>query len=154
LPGNNAESPARKTGCLAEVCRRRVQNNDFYNNATKGYGILLHYGPLTQTDLDEHSPQTEEQASADLANVFSSFETILNNRTTYTFPGNVQTVDELELSGTQADALISLTYNSPSTGKAVVDAIRDGKTDDQIKSIWLGDYSPDSGLGKRHAAEW
>jgi GH24 family phage-related lysozyme (muramidase) len=131
-----------------------IPYNDFYNNATKGYGILLHYGPLTQTDLDNHPPQTEEQASADLSNVLASFETIVNNRTTYTFPDGVQTVNELQLSETQADALIILTYNSPSTGKAVTDAIRAGKTQDEIGGIWLGDYASDSGLGKRRAAEW
>jgi RHS repeat-associated protein len=131
-----------------------IPYNDLNNNATKGYGILLHYGPLTQADLNSHPPQTEEQASVDLINALSSFETIVNNRTTYTFPNNIQTVDNLQLSGTQADALIILTYNSPSAGKSVVDAIRAGKTQNEIKDIWLGDYAADSGLGKRRAVEW
>jgi len=142
-----------------EGSRRNENNllmvyNDSNNNATKGYGILLHSGPYTKSDLDMNPPQTEAQATSDLSNAVSNFETIVNNRTSYTFPNNVQTNDELQLSPTQADALIILTFNSPNTGRNVVNAIRAGKTEDEIKTIWLGNYSPDSGLGKRREAEW
>jgi GH24 family phage-related lysozyme (muramidase) len=124
------------------------------DNATKGYGILLHYGLLTQSDIDNNPPQTEEQASVDFSNKLAEYETIMNNRATYTFPNGVLTIDELQLSETQADDLIILTYNLPTLAKPVMDAIRAGKSQGEIRNIWLGDYDADSGLGKRRAAEW
>ena len=141
-------------GCVKNEDGLLIPYNDMNGHATKGYGILLHFGALTPEDIENNPPQTEAQATADFSVKVQEYETIVNNRTTYTFPDGEMTVDELELSVTQADALISLTYNSPSTGRDVINAIRNGSTQEQIKTIWLGGYDADSGLGKRRAAEW
>ncbi len=131
-----------------------ISYNDSNNHATKGYGILLHTGPLTEADIANNPPQTEVQASVDFEVKLSEYETIVNNRTSYTFPEGVQTLDVLSLTQTQADALISLTYNSPSTGRDVINAIRTGTTQEEIHTSWMGGYAEDSGVGKRRTAEW
>jgi hypothetical protein len=43
LPGNNAEPPARKTGCLTEVCRRRAQTP----GEDSPHGIAVTVGTFT-----------------------------------------------------------------------------------------------------------
>ena len=35
-----------------------------------------------------------------------------------------------------------------------MDAIREEKSNEEIKNIWIDGNSSDSGLGKRRAAEW
>ena len=141
-------------GCVKNQQGLLIAYNDSNNFATKGYGILICTSPLTDEIIVANPPQTEAEATADFENELSGFETIVNNRASYTFPEGVQTDDELSLTQTQVDAIISLTYNSPKTAKKVMDAIRAGKTNEEIKTIWMDGYSTDSGLGKRRAAEW
>ena len=141
-------------GCVKNEQGLLIAYNDSKNFATKGYGILICSSPLTDEIIAANPPQTEAEATVDFENKLSEFETIVNNRASYTYPNDVQTDDELSLTQTQADALISLTYNSPKTGKKVMDAIRAGKSNDEIKKIWMDGYGTDTGLGKRRAAEW
>lgn len=131
-----------------------IPYNDSNNHATKGYGILLHHGPLTEEDIRDNPPQTEASASADLAGKIAEYESILNNRTSYIYPNNVQVVDKLILTQVEVDALVCLTYNSPRIGKMIVDAIRSGCSDEEMKAIWLDDSDEQSGIGKRRLAEW
>ncbi len=35
-----------------------------------------------------------------------------------------------------------------------MNAIRAGKTQEEIKTIWMGGYTADSGVGKRRISEW
>ena len=141
-------------GCVKNEEGLLVPYNDSNNFATKGYGILICKSPLTDEIIAANPPQTEEQATSDFENKLADFESILNNRATYTYPNGVQTVDKLLLSETEADAIISLTYNSPKTAKKVMDAIRNDKTQNELQTIWMDGNSTDSGLGKRRAAEW
>ena len=63
-------------------------------------------------------------------------------------------VDKLILTQVEVDALVCLTYNSPRIGKMIVDAIRSGCSDEEMKAIWLDDSDEQSGIGKRRLAEW
>lgn len=131
-----------------------IPYNDSNNCATKGYGILLHHGPLTEEDIRNNPPQTEASASIDLYKKIEEYESILNNRTSYIYQNGKQAVKKLALSQVEVDALLCLTYNSPRVGKKVIDAIRDGKSNDDLKAIWLDGNDKASGIGKRRLAEW
>ena len=131
-----------------------IAYNDSNNFATKGYGILICKSSLTDDIIAANPAQTEIEATTDLENKLADFEKIVNNRASYTYPNGKQTIDKLLLTQTQADAIISLTYNSPNTAKKVMNAIRDGKTNEEIKTIWLSGNSETSGLGKRRSTEW
>ena len=130
-----------------------IAYNDSNNHATKGYGIKIHNGPLTPTDLQTSLPQTEADATSEFLDKVAEYENIVNNRASYTTDADGKLVtDELTFSNTESDALISLTYNSPETGKEVMKAIRNGKSETEIKNIWVGNTS--GGVKKRREAEW
>lgn len=141
-----------------EGAKRNSENklipyNDSKGHATKGYGILIHTGSLTEQDIKDNPPQTEEEALIDLQKKIKEFEDIVNNRTNYIFPKGVQTLSPLKLSESQVDALIHLTFNSPRTCLAITNAMHEGKNLDELKKIWL-EEEKNSGLNKRRAAEW
>jgi GH24 family phage-related lysozyme (muramidase) len=122
--------------------------------ATKGYGLLICYGPLTEDVIAENPPQTEIEAENELKSRLPEYESQVNNRASYIFPNDVMTLDELSLTQTQADALICLTFNFGVRGGEVMRAIRDGKSQDEIKAIWLKGYKEGTAEWKRHMAEW
>jgi RHS repeat-associated protein len=130
-----------------------IPYNDSNGNATKGYGILLHSGALTSNDIINNPPQTESEATAELTSVLAGYERIMNNRATFVFDENgQQSTNELSFTETQADALIILTFNSPNTALRVMNAIREGHSNEDVRAIWLGNN--EGGLASRRAAEW
>ena len=122
--------------------------------ATKGYGLLICYGPLTDEIRAANPPQTVTEAENELKARLPEYESQVNNRASYIFPDNVMTLDELSLTQTQVDALVCLTFNFGVRGGEVMRAIRDGKSQDEIKAIWLKGYTEGTSEWKRHMAEW
>jgi hypothetical protein len=94
LPGNSAESPARKTGCLAEVCRRRARTpgEDSPHGITVTAGtvtvlgcgtvsasfFIVELNPKGYADPDGRSDSSILERVKDLANPIDQF--ILENR--------------------------------------------------------------------------
>jgi lysozyme len=71
--------------------------NDIANNATIGYGYLLHLGPIN--DNDKLLIWTEEQAEEKLINEIRKIE------------GSLNKVIFVDINQNQFDALVSWTYN-------------------------------------------
>lgn len=129
--------------------------NDKNGNATKGYGILLHYGSYTEEDKKNNPDQTEAQAHAEFLVKKVEYENIVTNRANgITNDKGEYENNEYSLTQKQADALISLCFNSPKVEKLVMKAIRAGKSKEEVKKIWLDGNSETSALGKRRLNEW
>lgn len=116
-----------------------VSYNDAYGNATSGYGVLLHKGGLTSKDK---KAQSQSEAKKQFNNKLREYEDLVNKRLK----------NKWKLSRKQKDALISVTYNSPSTSKQIIDAINNG-ADKNTVSKMLTSTRYGNGLDKRRQAE-
>lgn len=112
LSANGIKLIARFEGCVLKVY------NDVANNATIGYGHLLHHGPFLATD-----PQTITQAEAD--------ELLIKDAAIH--EAAVNKAVKVPLTQNQFDALVSLSFNIGTGGlstSSLVKAINAGKSND------------------------
>ena len=75
--------------------------NDSANHATVGYGTPLHYGPVTDADLERYKEGISEPDAAQL----------LMNHVHITVEPSINTAVRVELQQNQFDALCSFVYN-------------------------------------------